>query len=75
LQLPEKPAGFSVKYLLPGGANVINRALADYIVAELVRAHGGDIRLVPGTIGTTFSITVADRAVDLNARHGERALA
>jgi signal transduction histidine kinase len=43
------------------------------IAAELVRAHGGDIRLVPGTIGATFSITIPDRAVDLNSRRGERA--
>jgi signal transduction histidine kinase len=45
------------------------------IAAELVRAHGGDIRLVPGTIGATFSITIPDRAVDLNLRRGERARA
>ena len=45
------------------------------IAAELVRAHGGEIRLVPGTIGATFSITISDRAVDLNSRRGERALA
>lgn len=45
------------------------------IAAELVRAHGGDIRMVPGTIGATFSITIPDRAVDLNSRRGERALA
>jgi signal transduction histidine kinase len=44
------------------------------IAAELVRAHGGDIRLVPGTIGATFSITIPDRAVDLNSRRGARAL-
>jgi len=43
------------------------------IAAELVRAHGGDIRLVPGTIGATFSITIPDRAVDLNSRRSERA--
>jgi signal transduction histidine kinase len=42
------------------------------IAAELVRAHGGEIRLVPGTIGATFSITIPDRAVDLNSRRGER---
>jgi signal transduction histidine kinase len=54
----------------PGGSGL---GLA--IAAELVRAHGGDIRLVPGTIGATFSITIPDRAVDLNARRGERALA
>jgi hypothetical protein len=45
------------------------------IAAELVRAHGGDIKLVPGTIGATFSITIPDRAVDLEARRGERARA
>jgi len=43
------------------------------IAAELVRAHGGEISLVPGTIGATFRITIPDRAVDLNSRRGERA--
>jgi len=42
------------------------------IAAELVRAHGGDIRLVDGTIGATFRITIPDRAVDLEARRDER---
>jgi signal transduction histidine kinase len=42
------------------------------IVAELVRAHGGDIRLVEGTIGATFRVSIPDRAVDINARRGER---
>jgi signal transduction histidine kinase len=45
------------------------------IAAELVRAHGGDIKLVPGTIGATFSISIPDRAVDLDSRRGERARA
>ena len=45
------------------------------IAAELVRAHGGDIRLVDGTIGATFRLTIPDRAVELNARRGERARA
>jgi len=45
------------------------------IAAELVRAHGGDIRLVEGTIGATFRITIPDRAVELQARRGERARA
>jgi signal transduction histidine kinase len=45
------------------------------IVAELVRAHGGEIRLVEGTIGATFRLTIPDRAVELNARRGERARA
>ena len=37
------------------------------IAAELVRAHGGEIRLVDGTIGATFRITIPDRAVELRA--------
>jgi signal transduction histidine kinase len=41
------------------------------IAAELVRAHGGDIRLVDGTIGATFRITIPDRAVDLQAWRAE----
>jgi signal transduction histidine kinase len=45
------------------------------IVAELVRAHGGEIRLVEGTIGATFRLIIPDRAVELNARRGERASA
>ena len=38
------------------------------IVAELVRAHGGEIRLVEGTIGATFRVSIPDRAVDLDTR-------
>ena len=38
------------------------------IAAELVRAHGGEIRLVEGTIGATFRLTIPDRAVELTAR-------
>jgi signal transduction histidine kinase len=45
------------------------------IAAELVRAHGGELRLVEGTIGATFRITIPDRAVELDARRGERARA
>jgi hypothetical protein len=45
------------------------------IAAELVRAHGGEIRLVEGTIGATFRLTIPDRAVELTARRGERASA
>ena len=45
------------------------------IAAELVRAHGGDIRLVDGTIGATFRLTIPDRAVELDARRTERARA
>jgi signal transduction histidine kinase len=58
-----------------GAARVGGTGLGLAIAAELVRAHGGDIRLVPGTIGATFSITIPDRAVDLSTRRGERARA
>ena len=54
----------------PGGSGL---GLA--IAAELVRAHGGEIRLVDGTIGATFRIIIPDRAVELGARRGERARA
>lgn len=43
------------------------------IAAELVRAHGGEIRLVDGTIGATFRITVPDRTIDLDLQRGRRA--
>jgi signal transduction histidine kinase len=45
------------------------------IAAELVRAHGGEIRLIEGTIGATFRLTIPDRAVELSARRGVRAQA
>lgn len=45
------------------------------IAAELVRAHGGEIHLVPGTIGATFRIAIPDSAIDLEARRGDRARA
>ena len=45
------------------------------IVAELVRAHGGEVRLVEGTIGATFRLTIPDRAVELDTRRGTRARA
>jgi signal transduction histidine kinase len=54
----------------PGGTGL---GLA--IAAELIRAHGGEIRLVDGTIGATFRMIIPDRAVDIGARRGERARA
>jgi signal transduction histidine kinase len=45
------------------------------IAAELIRAHGGEIRLVEGTIGATFRLTIPDRAVELDAHRGARARA
>lgn len=38
------------------------------IADELVRAHGGDIRLVDGTIGATFLISIPDRPAELRRR-------
>ncbi len=43
------------------------------IAAELVRAHGGEIRLVEGTLGATFRVTIPDQAVQLDARRRARA--
>ncbi len=54
----------------PGGTGL---GLA--IAAELIRAHGGEIRLVEGTIGATFRLTIPDQAVDLDAWREERASA
>ena len=51
----------------PGGTGL---GLA--IASELVRAHGGEIRLVEGTIGATFRLIIPDRAVEFGARRGER---
>jgi len=42
------------------------------IAAELVRAHGGQIDLVEGTIGATFRILIPDRAIPLDRIRGER---
>ena len=42
------------------------------IAAELIRAHGGSIGLVEGTIGATFRITIPDRAVELDAHRNAR---
>jgi signal transduction histidine kinase len=54
----------------PGGTGL---GLA--IAAELVRAHGGEVRLVEGTIGATLRVTIPDRAVELSAHRGARAQA
>lgn len=54
----------------PGGSGL---GLA--IAAELIRAHGGDIHLVEGTIGATFRIVIPDRPVELLTIRNERARA
>ena len=45
------------------------------IAAELIRAHGGELNLVDGTIGATFRITIPDRAVELHSLRDARARA
>jgi signal transduction histidine kinase len=42
------------------------------IAAELVRAHGGELRLVEGTIGATFRLAIPDRPVELAVARNER---
>src|SRR5262252_10016016 len=37
------------------------------IADELVRAHGGEITLVDGTIGATFRLKIPDRPIPLHA--------
>ena len=45
------------------------------IAAELVRAHGGEIILVDGTIGAMFHLKIPDRPIPLQTRRDERARA
>jgi signal transduction histidine kinase len=45
------------------------------IADELVRAHGGEIRLVDGTIGAMFHVMIPDRPIPLHQRRSERAQA
>ncbi|HSV22567.1 MAG TPA: HAMP domain-containing sensor histidine kinase [Xanthobacteraceae bacterium] len=45
------------------------------IADELVRAHGGEIILVDGTIGATFRLKIPDRPIPLDERRGARARA
>ena len=43
------------------------------IANELIRAHGGEIHLVEGTIGATFQISIPDRPVELQSVRRARA--
>jgi signal transduction histidine kinase len=58
-----------------GGVRRGGTGLGLVIAAELVRAHGGDIRLLEGTLGATFRIVIPDRPVVLDERRAERASA
>ena len=72
--IPEKARAHMFQ-AFQGSARSGGTGLGLAIAAELVRAHGGEIRLVPGTIGATFHITIPDSAVDLSSRRSERARA
>jgi signal transduction histidine kinase len=72
--LPEKARAHLFE-AFQGSTRTGSAGLGLAIAAELVRAHGGEIRLVEGTIGATFRLTIPDRAVELSARRGERASA
>src|SRR5262245_13550279 len=78
IELSDTGPGFSEKArahlfeAFQGSTRTGSVGLGLAIVAELVRAHGGEIRLVEGTIGATFRLTIPDRAVELNLRRGER---
>ncbi len=58
-----------------GSARAGGSGLGLVIVAELIRAHGGEIKLVDGTIGATFTLMIPDRPVALDERRAERARA
>ena len=58
-----------------GSARSGGTGLGLVIAAELVRAHGGEIKLIEGTIGATFRFTIHDRAVELDAHRSVRARA
>jgi signal transduction histidine kinase len=69
--LPEKARAHLFE-AFQGSSRQGGTGLGLVIAAELIRAHGGEIRLVDGTIGATFRIMIPDRAVDIGARRGER---
>jgi signal transduction histidine kinase len=70
--LPEKARAHLFE-AFQGSTRTGSTGLGLAIAAELVRAHGGDIRLVDGTIGATFRLTIPDRAVELDVRRSARA--
>jgi len=55
-----------------GSAREGGTGLGLAIAAELVRAHGGELRLTEGTIGATFWISIPDRPIELRTVRSER---
>jgi signal transduction histidine kinase len=80
IEVSDTGPGFSAKArdhlfeAFQGSTRAGGTGLGLAIAAELVRAHGGEIRLVEGTIGATLRLTIPDRAVELSAHRGARAL-
>ncbi len=70
--LPEKARAHLFE-AFQGSTRTGGTGLGLAIAEELVRAHGGEIRLIAGTIGATFRITSPDRAVELQSRRPQRA--
>jgi signal transduction histidine kinase len=58
-----------------GAARRGGTGLGLVIAAELIRAHGGEIRLIEGTIGASFRLVIPDRPVALEERRAIRASA
>jgi len=58
-----------------GAARRGGTGLGLVIAAELIQAHGGEIRLLEGTLGAAFRVVIPDRPVALNERRAERARA
>jgi signal transduction histidine kinase len=58
-----------------GSARDGGTGLGLVIAAELIRAHGGEMNLVEGTIGATFRLSIPDQPVELQSVRAERARA
>jgi signal transduction histidine kinase len=54
-----------------GSARAGGSGLGLAITAEIVRGHGGTIRLLDQALGAAFQIVLPDQVVELNARRGE----
>ncbi|HVW86581.1 MAG TPA: ATP-binding protein, partial [Bryobacteraceae bacterium] len=74
IEVADTGPGFSAKArehlfeAFQGSTRAGGSGLGLAIAAELAQAHGGDIRLIEGTIGATFRIAIPDRAVELSSR-------
>jgi hypothetical protein len=60
IQLPARPPGFDIQYLLPQDPTVINRAVADYIVAKNTpdhSAHPHHLEMTPAQLVSPTDLT------------------